>query len=157
MRKRIIDATTPASAVAEKQSWIDLSAEAQVELSSEDPEHGIEKALVLSGVGGWKAAVPGRQTIRLTFDKPRDVHRIRLEFAEREIERSQEFALHVAGRDGELRELRRQQWTFSPQGSVDEVEEYAVDLHNVSGLQLTIDPDRGRDRVPATLERWLVA
>jgi hypothetical protein len=36
-----------------------------------------------SGKGpGWRAAQKGKQIIRIIFDKPRPLHRIRLEFAE---------------------------------------------------------------------------
>jgi hypothetical protein len=132
--------------------------EAEVQLTSEDVEHSIENALSLTGSGGWRAAGPGRQIIRLLFKKAQEIRRIRLEFIEHEMERNQEFALHYGeANDAVLREILRQQWTFSPQGSVMEVEDYTVDLRRVAVLQLTIDPDRGENRATATLNRWSVA
>jgi hypothetical protein len=41
--------------------------------------------------------------------------------------------------------VMRQQWTFSPQGTVEELEDYAVDLHGVTVVELRIDPDRSHD------------
>ena len=55
------------------------------------------------------------------------------------------------------REIVRQQWTFSPGGASEEVEDYAVDLENIASIELTIDADRGRDRIPATLAELLIA
>jgi hypothetical protein len=45
----------------------------------------------------------------------------------------------------------RQQWTFSPTGSTQEIEDSAVELKSVTKLELVIDPDRGRGRILATL------
>ena len=52
------------------------------------------------------------------------------------------------------REIARQQWNFSPEGSVTEIEEYAVDLNGVSVLELAIRPDLGRGEAAATLASW---
>ena len=49
------------------------------------------------------------------------------------------------------REIVRQQWTFSPTGSTQEIEDYAVELESVTKLELVIDPDRGRGQSLATL------
>ena len=56
-----------------------------------------------------------------------------------------------------FREIVRQQWTFSPQGSTNEVEDYQVDLENVSILELTIKPDLTPENAFATLTRCRVA
>jgi hypothetical protein len=40
-----------------------------------------------------------------------------------------------------LREIVRQQWNFSPPHTTTEVEEYRVELSDVSVLELTITPD----------------
>ena len=37
------------------------------------------------------------------------------------------------------------QWTFSPHGSTEEIEDYTVDLQRVTMLELRIDPDRSHD------------
>ena len=78
--------------------------------------------------GGWRAAVPGKQQIKLTFDSPQHIHHVRLEFTETEVSRSQEFALFVTTTIEPRREVLRQQWSFSRSGSTSEVEDYVVDL-----------------------------
>jgi hypothetical protein len=157
VQKQIIHAERPTDRL-DGGAWLDLTSLASVELTSEDKEETIENALSINGATGWKAAEPGKQIIRLLFKKAQHIQRIRLEFVEDNDERNQEFALHyVQQADPVVREIRRQQWTFSPQGSVSEVEDYAVNLSSVVVLQLTIDPDRGKDQALATLRRWSVA
>jgi hypothetical protein len=60
-------------------------------------------------------------------------------------------------RDDPLTEIVRQQWNFSPQGSVTESEDYQVDLKKVSILELTINPDLGKGEAIAKLADWRVA
>jgi hypothetical protein len=55
----------------------------------------------------------------------------------------------VAG--GERREVIRQQWTFSPQGSTEEVEDYRVTLDDVVVLELAIVPDINNGGAHASL------
>ena len=81
--------------------------------------------------------------------------RIRLEFSETEIARTQEFTLQWAAEPGgRFRELVRQQWSFSPQGSTSEIEDYQVSLNDVSVLELEIKPDLTPANAYATLARW---
>lgn len=138
-------------------AWLDLS-DASVEISSEDPAHPIEGALVGGQGRGWRASTPGKQTITVTFDRPRHISRIGIEFEEDEVERSQEFSISWCTASGApWREAVRQQWNFSPGSSTIEAEEYAVNLDGVARLQLQIDPDRGRNTAHASLKRWRVA
>jgi hypothetical protein len=54
----------------------------------------------------------------------------------------QEFVLRWGTADGRpLREVVRQQWVFSPDGSMHETEDYRVDLRDVTVLELAISPD----------------
>jgi len=159
MRKTIIasDGYRSLQPAAPVSDWLDLASIAQVELSSEDAEHPVERAfsgspLDAASTGGWQAAVPGPQTLHLHFDTPQTVKRVLLQFRETQRERMQEFSLHVTLADGHTREIVRQQWSFSPGGSIEEQENYLVDLEGVKTLTLWIDPDRGRDRYPASLE-----
>jgi len=158
--KRVIE-DIPVSAPSEHslaEEWIDLASEARVEISSEDPEHPIEAALLSSSQGGWRAARPGEQTIRLIFDRPQRVRRIHLLFEERDRARTQEFALHWSPDGGRsFKEIVRQQWNFSPTGSVREAEDYQVDLPGVTTLELVIVPDISKDDVFASLACWRVA
>jgi hypothetical protein len=45
----------------------------------------------------------------------------------------------------------RQQWNFSPDGSVTEVEDYTVDLLNLPELDFVIRPDISRNEAIASL------
>ena len=136
---------------APSDAWVDLST-ASVEISSEDPAHPIERALGGTQGSGWRASRPGKQTVRLTFDTPRRISRIRIEFEEHEVERSQEFSISWSTAPGAAwREALRQQWNFHS-GTAVEAEEYAVNLDGVAGLQLEIDPDRGRNTAHASLK-----
>src|SRR5512142_3309863 len=108
MRKTIVAPQTPRTQPP-AGTWIDLEKAARAEITSEDPAHPIESAL--AGAGGWQASASGRQEIRLLFDGPQRVRRVRLEFVEQRRERTQEFALswQQAGSDG-WRPLVRQQF-----------------------------------------------
>jgi hypothetical protein len=153
MRKRIIDAADRATA----EQWLDLPRIASVEVSSEDPGNTIEAALAATGGQGWRAERPGPQTIRLIFDSPQWVRRIRLQFLERAAERTQEFTLRWASSAREpLHEIVRQHWNFSPDGSSSETEDYRVDLQYVSVLELNINPDVRSPEAIASLSEWRV-
>ena len=104
-----------------EQEWLDLEGVAKVQVTSEDPSFLLESALVSGKGPGWRAAQRGKQIIRIIFDKPTRLRRIRLEFSETEIARTQEFTLQWSAEPaGPLREIVRQQWNFSPQGSTSE-------------------------------------
>lgn len=155
MRKKIIGTPTEAS-ISAGGVWLDLEELAQVELTSEAPLHPIENALNGTGTG-WRAAGPGEQTLRLRFDHPRPIGKIRLVFREEEVQRTQEFVLKWAGDGGELREVVRQQFNFSPPQTRLEVEEYRVDLPQVRVLELSITPDKSGENAPAALTEWRLA
>src|SRR5260370_39791080 len=124
--------------------WRDLERIARVEISSEDERFPIEHALGKKETTGWRAAGTGPQLIRLHFDEPLNIKRLRLHFVDRATERSQEFAV-FAGSGSELKEIVRQQWTFSPYGSTEEVEDYTLSLTGITTLELKIDPARSHD------------
>jgi hypothetical protein len=44
-----------------------------------------------------------------------------------------------------LKEVVRQQWSFSPYGSTEEIEDYTVNLSGITTLEVRIDPDRSHD------------
>jgi hypothetical protein len=140
------------------EEWIDLASAARVEITSEDRQHPVEAALLSTGQGGWRAARPGEQTIRLIFDQPQHVKRIQLLFEEPSRARTQEFALHWSPDGGRsFKEIVRQQWNFSPTGSVREAEDYRVDLPGVTTLELAILPDISKEDARASLACWRVA
>ena len=146
MRKRLIPPAPPTMPHV-VWDWLDVDKIALVEVTSEDKTQPIESALVGGENRGWRAAEPGPQTIRLLFDKPQRIKRIQLTFEETETRRTQEFTLRWS-RDGgqSYREIVRQQWNFSPPGTVREIEDYAVTLPDVTVLELNIVPDQiGRE------------
>jgi len=160
MRKEIIgQKTVPAEAKAAAE-WLDLGSIARVQLTSEDPAFPIENALSTNpelNELGWRATTPGAQTITILFDAPQNIRRIRLHFMEHTMERSQEFVLRYSSAKENDREIVRQQWTFSPGGSAQEIEDYAVELESVTKLELVIDPDRGRRNSVAILNALRLA
>jgi hypothetical protein len=156
MRKSILSARTE-DAVLSSDQWLRLEELASVEVSSEDPSYPFENALHGTERGGWKAGVPGPQTIRLTFDKPQSIRRIRLEFREDGPERVQEFALYAVTANRPRKELLRQQWSFSPNGSTREMEGYSVELSDVTAIELQIDPGRHDKQKIASLNFFALA
>jgi hypothetical protein len=143
MRKSIVTTGVAANEV-KGGDWLDLDEIARVEISSEDANLPIEDALGKTPTTGWRATVTGPQVVRLLFDAPQRIQRIQVHFVEKAAERGQEFAVY-AGSGAELREVVRQQWTFSPHGATEELEDYTVDLNGVTTLELRIDPDRSHD------------
>ncbi|MBB5343032.1 hypothetical protein [Tunturibacter empetritectus] len=143
MRKSIVSPST-ATATPISDLWRDLERIARVEISSEDEKFPIEHALGRKATTGWRAATTGPQLIRLHFDEPLTIKRLQLHFVDKTSERSQEFAL-FAGMGTELKEIVRQQWTFSPNGSTEEIEDYSENLSGITTLELRIDPDRSHD------------
>jgi hypothetical protein len=141
MRKRII---TPADQKTEPPDleWLNIDGLAEVEITSEDVAHPIEFALLPDQASGWRAAEPGKQSIRLIFDQPQTLQRIWLHFVEDDTERTQEFVLRWSSDSGQsFREIVRQQWNFSPEGTTSETEELHVALTGVTVIELSIIPD----------------
>jgi hypothetical protein len=156
MQKRLVVA--PGLRSVAEESWLNLEAMAQVELTSEDPACPIEGALLPNDLPGWRAAAPGTQSIRLLFHQPQQLRRIRLRFEEPSNRRTQEFVLRWSPDGGRSsRDLLRQQYTFSPEGSTSEVEDLNVDLRSVTALELTIIPDQGQEQAHACLAEWRLA
>jgi hypothetical protein len=141
MRKRLI---TPTSENIRKHGagWLDIERAALVEVTSEDKDFPVKAAFVLGDSRGWRAAGPGSQTIRLIFDEPQTLRCISVVFEETEAQRTQEFVLRWSPDGGSsFKEIVRQQWNFTPPESTREVEDYQVDLGNVTLLELVIKPN----------------
>ena len=141
MHKRIITPVQQETASLD-QDWLDIEGFAEVEITSEDAAHPIESALLPGLASGWRAASPGKQTIRLLFANPQRLRRIWLNFVEPRTERTQEYVLRWSADGGQsYREIIRQQWNFSPQGATSETEDLHVELPAVTVLELIIIPD----------------
>jgi hypothetical protein len=157
MRKRLIGPEPPV-ATGGAGDFLDLERIATVEVTSEDPRHPVESALVPGTGEGWRAAAPGPQKVRLLFDAPQRIRRVRLVFEERDVERTQEFALSwVSSTPGAGGSLLRQQYTFSPGGATREVEDFAFDLGEATALELEIVPEIGGGGTHASLVSFQVA
>ena len=157
MRKRIINPSEE-EAASPDQGWLNVEGIAEVEVSSEDAAHPIESALLLGRASGWRAAGPGKQTIRLLFSQPQPLRRIRLNFAEPRAERTQEYVLRWSADGGQsFREIVRQQWNFNPQGAPSETEVHHVELPAVTVLELTIIPDTSGGNAVASLAQLRLA
>lgn len=137
---------------------LDLERLAQVEITSESAEHPIESALIPDRGPGWRAAQPGKQTIRIIFDHSLSLGRILLRFDEMERGRTQEFVLRWLPEGQQLpREIVRQQYTFSPPGTKQEIEDYSVKLNGVTALELEIVPDISGGGACASLAQMRLA
>jgi hypothetical protein len=157
MRKRLIT-PTPQDTPAPKEEWLDLESAAVVEVTSEEKGYPIESALLSGETQGWRAADAGTQTIRLVFDIPQRITRVWLVFEETEAERTQEFVLRWFSDGGHsFREIVRQQWNFSPPQTTREIEDYQVELSDVTVIELVIVPDNRRGAARASLKSLRLA
>jgi hypothetical protein len=157
MRKRVIRPVAAEGTTAE-QEWLDMEQVAQVEVTSEDAAHPVESALVPGEGGGWRAAQPGQQTIRLVFDQPQRLSRVWLLFIEPDTARTQEFVLRWSPDGGRsFRDIVRQQWNFGPPETIREAEDYRVQLSGVTALELVIVPDTSGGEARASIAQWRLA
>src|SRR5437868_15055983 len=141
MPKRLIT-PTPETVRSRGEGWLEIERVAIVEITSEEKDYPVEAAFVSGETPGWRAAEPGPQTIRLVFDQPQTLKRLSLVFEEKETGRTQESVLRWSSDGGSsFRDIVRQQWNFSPAATIREVEEYQVELSNVSVLDLIIVPN----------------
>ncbi|HEX6823172.1 MAG TPA: hypothetical protein VF123_14035 [Candidatus Sulfotelmatobacter sp.] len=140
------------SASPEGGQWFSIDCIAGIAVTSEAPDAPVESILDPNNHTGWRAGTTGTQLIRITFDAPKTIRRIQLAFGEQQLERTQEFTLNWSTGPGDNRtEIVRQQWTFSPQGSTSEFEDYRVNLKDVLIVELTINPDISHGPVHASL------
>jgi hypothetical protein len=152
MRKQLIT-RTPETVLSGGEGWLDVERAATVEITSEHKDYPVESAFVSGAARGWRAAEPGPQTIRLVFDQPQRLKQISLVFEEKETARTQEFVLRWSADGGKsFREIVRQQWNFSPQETIHEVEEYQVELASVTVLELIIVPNVSGGSARASLK-----
>lgn len=157
MRKRII-APIQQKTTSPDQDWLNVEDLGEVEITSEDTAHPIESALLPGQASGWRAAGPGKQTIRILFSQPQRLRRICLHFVEPHTERTQEYVLRWSPDGGQsFREIVRQQWNFSPQGTTGETEDHHVELPAVTVLELCIIPDISGGNAFASLAQLRLA
>jgi hypothetical protein len=156
MRKRIIGQVQQGS--EPPGEWLNVEELAEVEITSEDAAFPIEAALVPGGTSGWRAAGPGKQTIRILFATPQPLRRIWLNFLETRTGRTQEYVLRWSPDGGQsFREIVRQQWNFSPDGATSQTEDHRVDLPAVNLLELSIIPHTSGGNSLASLAKLRLA
>src|SRR5215831_19953296 len=110
MRKRVLGLAPLPSDAQDGHQWLNLQELAEVEVTSEANGYPVESAFNFGAGPGWHAASPGKQRIRLVFDHPQSIQRMRLRFNELEVARTQEFTVRWSGGANEpLKEVIRQQ------------------------------------------------
>ena len=153
LRKLIIkpQTATPDATTGE----IDIATVATVQVTSEASDHPIDHVFDdHRGPGGtrWIAGEPGEQTVTLAFDAPQTINQVLLEIEETEVPRTQELQLSLSCDGGRTyRELLRQEFNFSPDGTTFEREKWTVSAQGVTHLRLVIKPDKGDKPCRATL------
>jgi hypothetical protein len=127
--------------------WLDLDAVADVTVTARGERLARARSM-------WSADCPGEQMIEVRFHHPIDLRRVRVIAVEREQARTQEMTIWVSFHRGEChREVVRQQFNFSPNGAIEEVEDYNVQLDDVSSIHLRIVPSiDGRSAVARVSE-----
>lgn len=106
----------------------------------------------------WLADCPGEQLIEIRFRHPMSVSRVRVVSCETDQSRTQEITIWASLRRGERhREVLRQQFNFSPGEATEQVEEYALQLEEVSALHVRIVPCVNGRRAVARVSELRVA
>ena len=120
---------------------------ATVLVTSEAAEHPVDCLFDgHDGPGGtrWVAAVDGEQELILAFDTPQTIREVGLETEELQASRTQVLTLALSQNGGRTyREILRQEFNFSPPGTIFERERWTVPATMVSHLRVTIQPDKG--------------
>ena len=152
MRKTILGHEANCATLPSNE-WFGAEAIAGIAVTSEADGAPVENVLYSDGETGWHAGMPGPQIIQITFAGPTNIRHIQLVFRESQLARTQEFTVSCTVAGGERREVIRQQWTFSPHGSTEEVEDYGVKLDDAVVLELAINPDISKGGAHASLFR----
>lgn len=146
VRKRMLGDSADV-AVASHPGEIDLSTQAAVAYTSEDPAHPVEN--MLDGIGGPGAArwLSGRadttEQIVFEFDHPQDISRLAYEVEETDRERTQQVRIEVSTDGGaSYRQILAQDYTFSPNGATFQREDLRFEIHGASHLRLTVVPNK---------------
>jgi len=79
----------------------------------------------------------------LVFDRPQSVTRLVYAVEEAEHERTQEMHIEVSTDGGwAYRRIFVQEYTFSPRGATFELEDFRLELEDVTHLRLTVVPNK---------------
>lgn len=139
------------SSASAETPWLDLDVLADVTITA-----GGQR--VARGAGLWSADCPGEQTIDVRFRHPTNVSRLRIVSREGERSRTERMTIWASLRRGEQhREVLRRQFDFSPWGATEHVEEYDLELEDVSALQVRIIPSIDGQRAVARVSELHIA
>ncbi len=139
-----------ASSQNARNPWLDLIVLAAVTIS-------VGGQRFSQSAGTWSADCPGEQLIDIRFRRPTTLSRVRVVSREAEQSRTQEMTIWASLRRGERhREVVRLQFTFSP-ARTEHVEEYVLQLEDVSALQVRIVPSIEGRRATARVNELQVA
>ena len=159
MRKQILGQTSPTIPTS-VPGELNIDAIATALVTSETPDHPIEHAFDDSrGPGGtfWLASADGEQTVTLAFDAPQALRGVHLEIEEQQVSRTQELQLAISQDGGKTyREILRQEYNFSPPGTVFEREDWTVGADGVTHLRLWIKPDKSGHPCRASITSFAV-
>src|SRR3954463_1235353 len=143
LRKQIINPRPRTSHATTGE--IEIAPVATVLVTTEALDHPIDLAFDLHrGPGGthWVAGELGEQTVILTFDAPQTINQILLGVEELEVARTQDLQLCLSCDGGRTyREVLRQEFNFSPDGTTFEREKWAMTAEGITHLRLVIKPD----------------
>ncbi len=134
---------------------IDIIDEAEVLASSEAERFPLDNIVDGScgpGSSQWVAGTTGPQTLVFKFDAPQHITGINYEIEENETVRTQEVLFEVSSDSGaHFREILRQEYNFSPDGSTFQREALTFDLPGTTQLRIVIKPDKGNRECRAKL------
>jgi hypothetical protein len=124
--------------------WLDLDALAEITI--------VAGARRVGGhVGAWSAECPGEQLIEIRFHQPTSVSRLKVVSSEAEQSRTQEITIWTSWHRGERhREVKRQQFRFSPNRATEQIAEWDLQLVDVSAIHVRIVPST--DGHPAVVQ-----
>ncbi|MGE0822107.1 MAG: discoidin domain-containing protein [Candidatus Binatia bacterium] len=159
LRKRIIS-PSPVPTGERQTGALDIPALATILVTSEDPAHPVDHLFARPGgkTGrGWVAAEPGEQYLIVEFDQPQELRVIAIEIAEEERARSQELTISISTDGGTTyREILRQEFNFSPPGTIYERENWTVAESGVTNLCVRIVPDKQGGQGRASLAALMI-
>ena len=139
MRKQILGQTSPTIPTS-VPGELNIDAIATALVTSETPDHPI-----------------GEQTVTLAFDAPQALRGVHLEIEEQQVSRTQELQLAISQDGGKTyREILRQEYNFSPPGTVFEREDWSVGADGVTHLRLWIKPDKSGHPCRASITSFAV-
>jgi hypothetical protein len=124
-----------ATAVNAARRWVDLDGAADVTIVAGG------RRTPRSSTKVWTTECSGEQTIEIRFHRPTPVRRVRLVSTEYRQSRTQETTVWASLQRGERhREIVRRQFRFSPSGATEDIEEYVVELEQVSAIHVRLVP-----------------